>query len=75
MIFSLSVMQCQFRTVCTGPYFLVAIAMLKYAKKVLPTNFLKMIYLGLIEPQFRYCCSVWGLVGGHYSPNPRQTAK
>ena len=37
--------------------------MLKYAEKVLPTNFLKMIYLGLVEPQFRYCCSVWGSVG------------
>ena len=35
------------------------IVMMKYAKKALPTNFLKMLYLGL-EPHFRYCCSVWG---------------
>ena len=37
-----------------------AIGMIKYAKKVLPTNLLKMLYLGLVEPHFRYYCSVWG---------------
>ena len=40
-----------------------AIGMIKYAKKVLPTNLLKMLYLGLVEPHFRYCCSVWGSCG------------
>ena len=24
---------------------------------------LKMLYLGLVEPHFRYCCSVWGSCG------------
>ena len=32
-------------------------------QKVLPTNFLKMLYLGLVEPHFRYCCSFWGSCG------------
>ena len=40
-----------------------AIGMIKYAKKVLPTNLLKMLYLGLVEPHLRYCCSVWGACG------------
>ena len=40
-----------------------AIGMIKCAKKVLPTNSLKMIYLGLVEPHFRYCSSVWGSCG------------
>ena len=34
-----------------------AIEMIKCAKKVLPNNLLKMLYLGLVEPHFRYCCS------------------
>ena len=37
--------------------------MIKYAKKVLPFNLLKMLYLGLVEPHFRYCCSAWGSYG------------
>ena len=40
-----------------------AIGMIKYAKKVLPTNLVEMLYLGLVEPHFRYCCSVWGACG------------
>ena len=40
-----------------------AIGMIKYAKKELPTIFLKMLYLQLVEPHFRYCCSVWGSCG------------
>ena len=40
-----------------------AIGMIKYAKKVLPINLLNMLYLGLVEPHFRYCCSVWGACG------------
>ena len=31
--------------------------------KVLPTNLLKMLYLGLVKCHFRYCCSVWGTCG------------
>ena len=40
-----------------------AIGMIKYAKKVLLTNLLKMLYLRLVEPHLRYCCSVWGACG------------
>ena len=40
-----------------------AIGIIKCAKKVLPLNLLKMLYLGLVEPHFRYCCSVWGSCG------------
>ena len=34
--------------------------MIKYAKKILPPGTLKLLYRGLIEPQLRFCCSVWG---------------
>ena len=37
-----------------------AIALLKYAKKILPQETLSPIYRGITEPHFRYCCSVWG---------------
>ena len=40
-----------------------AIEMIKYAKKVLPTTFLKMRYFGLAEPHFKYCSFVWGSCG------------
>ena len=33
---------------------------LKYAKKFLPLKILNQIYIGVVEPHFRYCCSVWG---------------
>ena len=35
------------------------IGMIKYAKTFLPTETLKLLYRGLIEPQLRFCCSVW----------------
>ena len=40
-----------------------AIGMIEYAKKVLPTNLLMMLSLGLARHHFRYCCSVWGTCG------------
>ena len=40
-----------------------AIGFLKYAKKILPQETLSQIYSGIVEPHFRYCCSVWGVVG------------
>ena len=40
------------------------IGMIKYAKKVIPLNLLKMLYLGLVEPHLRHCCSAWGSCGG-----------
>ena len=39
-----------------------AIGCIKYARKFLPRETLRMLYLGLVEPHFRYCCSVWGTV-------------
>ena len=41
-----------------------AIGFLKYAKKLLPQDTLCKMYLGIVEPHLRYCCSVWGHVGG-----------
>ena len=40
-----------------------AIGIIKYAKKVLPLNFLRMLYVELVEPHFRYFCSSWGSCG------------
>ena len=39
------------------------IGMIKYAKKILPPETLKLLYRGLIEPHIRFCCSVWGNCG------------
>ena len=39
------------------------IAMIRYSKKFIPKYTLKMLYMGLVEPHFRYCCSVWGTCG------------
>ena len=41
-----------------------AIRFLKYAKKLLPQDTLCKMYRGIVEPHLRYCCSVWGHVGG-----------
>ena len=40
-----------------------AIGFLKYAKTILPQETLSQIYRGIVEPHFRYCCSVWGICG------------
>ena len=40
-----------------------AIGFLKYARKFLPQNTLSKMYRGIVEPHFRYCCSVWGCCG------------
>ena len=40
-----------------------AIAFLKHAKKYLPMETLKTLYTSIVEPHFRYCCSVWGCCG------------
>ena len=37
--------------------------MLKYAKRYLPFHALKNFYTSVIDPSFRYCCSVWGVCG------------
>ena len=40
-----------------------AIAMIRHSKKLLPKHTLKILYQGLVEPHFRFCCSVWGACG------------
>ena len=40
-----------------------AIGFLKYAKKFVPKDTLIQMYRGIVEPHFRYCCSVWGSCG------------
>ena len=40
-----------------------AVGFLKYAKSFLPKESLKTLYTGIVEPHFRYCCSVWGCAG------------
>ena len=37
---------------------------LKYARKLLPQDTLCKMYRGIVEPHLRYCCSVWGHMGG-----------
>ena len=40
-----------------------AIGFLRHAKSFLPKASLKTLYNGIVEPHFRYCCSVWGCAG------------
>ena len=40
-----------------------AIGFLKHAKKFLPRVTLENLYMGIVEPHFQYCCSVWGCCG------------
>ena len=40
-----------------------AIGFLKHAKTILGQETLKILYTGIVEPHFRYCCSVWGCAG------------
>ena len=40
-----------------------AIGFLKLAKKFIPKESLTQMYRGIVEPYFRYCCSVWGSCG------------
>ncbi len=40
-----------------------AVGFLKYSKKYLPRETLVTLYRSLVEPHFRYCCSVWGCCG------------
>ena len=37
-----------------------AIGFLKYTKHFIPRNCLNKLYRSIVEPYFRYCCSVWG---------------
>ena len=40
-----------------------ATVMIKYSKKFLPTETLKWLYRGMIEPHLRFYCSVWANCG------------
>ena len=40
-----------------------AVGFLRHAKPFLPEETLKTLYTGIIEPQFCYCCLVWGCSG------------
>ena len=40
-----------------------SLGLLKYAKRFLPLESLKDIYTSIIDPNFRYCCAVWGVCG------------
>ena len=42
------------------------LGVLKHAKKFLPQNILKNLYISIIEPHFRYCSSVWGCCSTTY---------
>ena len=39
------------------------IGFLRHAKSFLPIASLRTLYTGIVEPHFRYCCSVWGCAG------------
>ena len=45
---------------------LSTLGVLKHAKKFLPQNILKNLYISIIEPHFRYCSSVWGCCSTTY---------
>ena len=40
-----------------------AVGFLKHAKSFLPKEALQTLCTGIVEPHFRYCCSVWGGAG------------
>ena len=40
-----------------------AIGFLRHDRSFLPLASLKTLYTGIVEPHFRYCCSVWGCAG------------
>ena len=40
-----------------------ALGFLKHAKNSLPRETLKTLCTDIVEPQIRYCCSVWGCCG------------
>ena len=39
------------------------IGMLKYSKKYLSLETIQRMYFSIVDPHFRYCCSVWGCAG------------
>ena len=49
-----------------------AVGFLKHAKSFLSKETLQTLYTGIVEPHFRYCCSVWGCAG---LPDTKQLQK
>ena len=39
-----------------------AIGLLKHTKRFLLQDTLKTLYANIVEPHFRFCCSVWGVI-------------
>ena len=35
----------------------------KNMQEAFPLETLKTLYIGIVEPDFRYCCSLWGCCG------------
>ena len=52
-----------------------AVGFLKNAKSVLPKETLQTLYTGIVEPHFRYCCSVWGCAGSTEINQLKKTSK
>ena len=42
-----------------------AVGLLKHAKTFLSESSLRSLYFCIVEPHFRYCCSVWGCSGSN----------
>ena len=42
---------------------LQALGLIKHANKFLPFSDLQKMYRGFVEPNFSYCCSIWGCCG------------
>ena len=40
-----------------------AVGFLRHAKSFIPQETAQTLYRGIVEPHFRYCCSVWGCTG------------
>ena len=49
-----------------------AIGFLKHAKKFLPRVTLENLYIGIVKPHFRYCCSIWGCCGSRQINQPQK---
>ena len=43
-----------------------ALGLLKHAKNFLPESSLESPYFSIVEPHFRFCCSVWDAVAQAY---------
>ena len=56
---------------------LILIGFLKHAGNFLPQDTLKTLYTGIVQPHFRYCCTVWGCCGKtelNHLQNPQNRA-